>query len=51
MTAVLTALTVFAALTLSAALVNQPHYADGSRVPRPYRTPWGDVASLVVQHY
>jgi hypothetical protein len=39
------------AALVTAAAVNTPHYADGSRVNRGRRTPWGDVAALFGHTY
>jgi hypothetical protein len=43
----LATVTVLSLVTLvTAAALNDPTHADGSRVTRGRRTPWGDVAAL-----
>lgn len=49
MTALAAALAALTTLAVSA--LAQPTYADGSRVPKPYRTPWGNLAYLCGRPY
>lgn len=50
----MTALAAAALATLTTLFVSacaQPTYADGSRVPKPCRTPWGNLAYLCGRPY
>lgn len=46
-----TALPLAAVVAMLVAGLAQPTYSDGSRVPKPKRTPWGNLAYLCGRPY